>query len=164
MSTPAEDKALEEYMRRKSALSMGYRKLYVEAPPPELDQAVKTRAKRALRWLIPGIVSLTAAVVLIFGTIYVLQKWLDALVAREAELKKEYAELVEKKRQEDAKKPVLVAIDAQTLQPIAGGPGSVVQMTREQWRDYIESLRRAGQQADADAQLALYRKAYPTGP
>jgi hypothetical protein len=160
VSTPAEDKALEEYLRRKSALSMGYRKLYIEAPPPELDQAVKARAKRALRWLIPGIVSLVAAIGLIFGTIYVLQKWLDALVAREQALKQEYAEIMEKKRQEELKKPMLVAIDAETLTPKT----VVVQMTREQWRAHIESLRSAGKIAEADAELARYREAYPTGP
>jgi hypothetical protein len=139
---------------------MGYRKLYIEAPPPELDQAVKARAKRALRWLIPGIASFTIAVVLIFGTIYVLQQWLDALVAREAVLKKEYAELMEKKRQEELKKPLLVAIDADTLTPKT----IVVQMTREQWRAHIESLRSAGKNAEADAELARYRQDYPTGP
>jgi hypothetical protein len=145
---------------------MGYRKLYIEAPPPELDQAVKARAKRALRWLIPGIVSLTAAVVLIFGTIYVLQQWLDKLVAREAELKREYAELMEKKRLEEAKKPVVVAVDAQNMSPLVPGDQQsvVVRMTREQWRAHINSLYAEGKQKEADAELILYRQAYPTGP
>ena len=57
MSEQLEDKELEEYLRRKSALSLGYKRIYIEAPPQELDRAVAARARRALRWLGPALVA-----------------------------------------------------------------------------------------------------------
>lgn len=158
MTTPVEDKALEEYLRRKSALSMGYRKLYVEAPPPELDRAVKARAKRALRWLLPGLVAFTITASMICGLYFATHTWVSLMVQRERELQEEYKALLEKKRQEDLKKPVVVTIDASKMERTES---KTVQMTRKQWRDYIEALRKAGWQEESDLELARYRIAYP---
>jgi len=159
VSDPVEDKELDDYLRRKSALSLGYKKIYLEAPPPELDRAVKERAKRALRWLLPGIVSLGIALAMVFSVNYAIQQWLGAMVAAEKNLKRLQAEQDEAQRKEDLNKPVVVAIDAQSLSAPTQNQASA--LSREQWLAQIEALRRAGKKTEADTELRRLQAAYP---
>ncbi len=156
VNEPADDKLLEDYLHRKSALSLGYRKVYVEAPPPELDRAVKARAKRALRWLLPAVFSLTLAIAVLIGINTGIHKWLDAMVDAERNLKKLRAEQAAEKRTTELEGPVVVAIDANS-QPSTSNRTR----TRSEWLAEIEALRKAGRHEEADAELRKLQAAYP---
>ena len=155
MSDPADDRILEDYLHRKSALSMGYRRVYIEAPPPELDRAVTARARRALRWLIPAILSVAIAFTLILGINMGVGKWVTAMKGAEKNLerlKKEHDERVEAERM---RQPVAL-IDAATLK------SGAAPLPRAQWLAKIKQLRAAGKNAEADAEQARLQITYPT--
>ncbi|HVF18322.1 MAG TPA: hypothetical protein VNA21_15480 [Steroidobacteraceae bacterium] len=89
MTQPQDDKTLEEYLHRDSAVSQHYRKLDVDVVPPALDSAVLAQASEALRashtkkkpawtrWSAP--LALAATVVL--GVAIVLEIGVDERVA-----------------------------------------------------------------------------------
>jgi hypothetical protein len=157
LSDPADDRTLEDYLHRKSALSMGYRRVYVEAPPPELDRAVTARARRALRWIVPGILAVAISLTLILGINVGVGKWVVAMKGAEKNLerlKKEHEARVEAER---TKQPVAL-IDAASLQ------ASTAPLPREQWLAKIKRLRAAGKNAEADAEQKRLQATYPTPP
>jgi hypothetical protein len=117
VSDPADEKHLRDYLHRKSALSMGYRKAYVEAPPPELDQAVKARARRALRWLGPAAIAGLITFIMIASLILGVGKWMQAMVAAERNIKAIQKQQEEERLKEELSKPVTVVIDEQSLAP-----------------------------------------------
>jgi hypothetical protein len=155
VTEPVEDKLLEDYLRRKSAISMGYKRIYVEAPPPELDRAVKARAERALRWLVPALISATLAFTVFFTINAGIHKWMDAMVSAERNLKQLRVEQQERERKEALEKPIVVAIDASSLNSVTPTP------TREAWLAEIAALRQAGKQAEADAEQQRMEAAFP---
>jgi hypothetical protein len=167
VSTPAEDKDLEEYLRRKSALSLGYKKIYLEAPPPELDRAIAARARRALRWLVPGILSAVIAIGLVVGINVGVNNLLTVTVQAERtqiRLRKEREEELERER---AKQPISVMIDAKDIRIEEAKKNAeklkAEQAAREQWLAKIETLKRAGKQSEAEAELRKFNKEYPPG-
>jgi len=114
-----DDPDLRNYLQRKSALSMGYRKAYVEAPPPELDQAVKARARRALRWLGPAAIAGLITFVLVGGLIFGVGKWMQAMVAAERNIKEIRKQQAAERLEEQRKQPVTVIIGPDTIDPSA---------------------------------------------
>jgi len=146
---------LEEYLHRKSAISMGYRRIYVEAPPPELDRTVTARARRALRWLVPGAVATLIAVTLIVAVNFSVTKYMSLLVNAQKTMERMDVERQKKEEEERAKQPVSVIVDPSQLQQ------SNVRPTREQWLARIDTLKRAGRQAEAQEELKKLRAAYP---
>jgi hypothetical protein len=165
VSTPAEDKDLEEYLRRKSALSLGYKKIYLEAPPPELDRAIAARARRALRWLVPGILSAVIAIGLVVGINVGVNNLLTVTVNAERtqiRLRKEREEELERER---ASQPISVMIDAKDIAKEEAKKNAeklkAEQAARAQWLDKIETLKREGKQAEAEAELRKFNRAYP---
>src|SRR5215831_17692476 len=96
VSDPSEDRMLEEYLHRKSAISMGYRRIYVEAPPPELDRTVTARARRALRWLVPGAIATVIAITLVLGVNYTVTKYMSLLVGAQKNIERLEAERQQK--------------------------------------------------------------------
>jgi hypothetical protein len=165
VSTPAEDKDLEEYLRRKSALSLGYKKIYLEAPPPELDRAITARARRALRWLVPGILSAIIAIGLVVGINVGVNNLLTVTVNAERtqnRLRKEREEELERER---ASQPISVMIDAKDIAKEEAKKNAeklkAEQAARAQWLDKIETLKREGKQAEAEAELRKFNRAYP---
>jgi len=163
VSDPVEDKALEEYLRRKSALSLGYRKIYIEAPPEELDRAIAARARRALRWLVPGILSACIAIGLIFSLDLGVTKLMRATVKAEQNVLKMRQEQKEQAERERLSQPISVVIDAKNIaQEVAREEAAKAEaLLREQWLEKIEALKTAGKQAEADAELLRFQAAYP---
>jgi len=166
VSEPAEDKALEEYLRRKSALSMGYKRLYVEeTTPPELDRAVTARARRALRWLVPALLAGGIAVALITAANFGVNAWMGAMVAAEKNLKERREAQRKKQDEERAKQPVTVIIDANANPPQAtvdtAARKQIDQIARTEWIEKIETLKREGKTAEANEELKRFQQAYP---
>jgi hypothetical protein len=165
VSTPAEDKDLEEYLRRKSALSLGYKKIYIEAPPPELDRAIAARARRALRWLVPGIISAAIAITLVVGINMGVTNLLTVTVNAERTQKRLRQEREERLERERASQPISVMIDAKDIAKqeakSAAEKLKAEQAAREQWLAKIEVLKREGKQAEAEAELLNFNKAHP---
>jgi len=112
VNEPGDDPDLRNYLHRKSALSMGYRKAYVEAPPPELDQAVKARARRALRWLGPAALAGLITFLLVASLILGVGKWMQAMVAAERNIKEIRKQQTEERLEQQRNQPVTVVIDA----------------------------------------------------
>lgn len=158
MNEPVEDKELIDYLHRKSALSMGYRKVYLEAPPPEVDRAIKARARRALRWLGPALLSVGIAFFLISGLTVGVGNFMTVLVQ------------ADRRNKEALRPPITVAIDASTLQsetPANEGAAKnskVERLTREQWLAKIAALKKSGKQAEAEAEQQRLDAAYPPPP
>ena len=166
MTTPAEDKDLEDYLRRKSALSLGYKKIYIEAPPPELDRAIAARARRALRWIVPAIISAAIAISLIASVNIAINKLMQASVIAErnaVKLRDERKALLERER---LNQPIGVMTDAKNITIQEAQAARAAQKLREtrardEWLAEIEALRRQGKNATADAELYRLNKAYP---
>jgi hypothetical protein len=160
VSTPAEDKDLEEYLRRKSALSLGYKKIYIEAPPEELDRAITARARRALRWLVPGVLSLCIALGLVVG----INVGVDRLVTVSVKAEQNAARLKaerEKQREEDrAKQPVAVVIDASNIEAQAQKDATERAEDQKIWLEKIEELRKAGKTKEADIETQIFNETY----
>jgi hypothetical protein len=160
VSDPVEDRLLEDYLHRKSALSMGYKKVYVEAPPEELDRAVKARAKRALRWLIPGTLSLLIGLSLVFGVNYGVYNWLNAAKQAEKAMEQRRAERrrlqqqQERERIERGEEPIMIITPTEPP-PSQSNP---TPLTREQWLNKIDALRRAGKSAEAEAEWQQFQQ------
>lgn len=166
MSTPAEDKDLEDYLRRKSALSLGYKKIYVESPPPELDRAITARARRALRWIVPAIISAAIAVGVIVSLNIGVSKVMQASVIAERNAVKLREERKAQQEAERLKQPIGVMVDASNIAPQEQKAAEEAQKKKEQaaraaWLAEIESLRRQGKNARADAELRRMNAAYP---
>ncbi len=168
VSEPRDDKALEEYLRRKSALSMGYKKIYVEAPPVELDRAIAARARRALRWLVPGILAACIALGLMVVVNIGVSKLMQATVSAERNALKIRKEQNEELERERARQPIAVVIDAKDIPKeeareaaAAAEELKIKVAAREQWLAKIEALKRDGKQAEADAELRRFQKTYP---
>lgn len=167
MTEPAEDKALEEYLRRKSALSMGYRRLYIEeAPPPELDRAVTARARRALRWLVPALLAVAMGAALIMAANFGVNAWMDAMVVMEKSLKERREERRKQIEKERAEQPVTVVIDAKDIaaQQLADAAAreKADQIARTEWLAKIEALKREGKTAEAETEQRRFEQAYPS--
>jgi len=166
VSTPAEDKDLEEYLRRKSALSLGYKKIYVEAPPPELDRAITARARRALRWLVPAIISAGIAVSLIVGVNYAISELMKVSIIAERNAVKLREERKAQQEAERLKQPIGVMVDANNIAPQEAKAAQDKQkkreqLARDQWLVEIDTLRKQGKHATADAELRRLNAAYP---
>lgn len=159
MSDPVDDRILEEYLHRKSALSMGYRRVYVEAPPAELDRAITARARRALRWLVPGALSVGIVCVVFVGLNLGVGKLMGTMKSAEQQMNRIKEERKQREEQERLNGPVTVIVDPQSLgAPRAESPA---QLTREQWLANIDALRRAGKTAEAEAELRRLNAIYP---
>jgi hypothetical protein len=143
----ADDKELIDYLHRKSALSMGYKKVYIEAPPAELDRAIKARARRALKFLVPGILATCIAFGLVGGLIVGVDKFMGVAVK------------VERRNKALENPPVTVEINipatAKNEKPAS------TQLTREQWQKKIDALNEAGKTTEAQAELRRFKKVYP---
>lgn len=156
MSDPGEDKLLEDYLHRKSALSMGYRRVYVETPPPELDRSIEARARRALRWLLPGLLAAVIAIGFAYSINIGVNRYMGAMLGAEKNIQRTNKEIAEQAEKERLSAPISVIID-----PAALAKDSSAQPTREQWLAKIDALKRAGKKAEADAELKKLRAAYP---
>lgn len=166
MTEPAEDKALEEYLRRKSALSMGYKRLYIEeAPPPELDRAVTARARRALRWLLPALLAIGMGVALITAANFGVNAWMKAMVVMEKSLKERREERRKQIEKERAEQPIGVVIDANDIAKQeaadAAAREQIDRIARTAWLEKIEALKREGKAGEAEAELQRFQQAYP---
>jgi hypothetical protein len=166
VTEPTEDKALEEYLRRKSALSMGYRRMYIEeAPPPELDRAITARARRALRWLAPALVAAVMAVALIGAANYGVKAWMNAMVVMEKSMKQRRDERQKQLEKERAEQPIGVVIDADDIPKQdaadAAAREQIDRIARAAWLEKIEALKREGKTEEAEAEMQRFRQAYP---
>ena len=168
MSEPRDDKALEEYLRRKSALSMGYKKIYVEAPPVELDRAIAARARRALRWLVPGLLAAVIALGLMVVVNIGVSRLMQATVSAERNALRVRKEQKEELERERARQPITVVIDAKDIPKeqareaaAAAEELKIRTAAREHWLAKIEALERDGKQAEADAELRRFQETYP---
>jgi hypothetical protein len=166
VSTPAEDKDLEEYLRRKSAISLGYKKIYVEAPPPELDRAITARARRALRWIVPAIISAAIAVGVIVALNVGVNRVMQASVIAERNAVKLREERKAQQEIERLKQPIGVMVDANDIAPEEAKAAQAAQKKREraardQWLAEIEALQRKGKNSKAAAELHRMNAAYP---
>ncbi len=165
-----DDRILEDYLARKSALSMGYRRVYVEAPPEELDRAITARARRALKWLVPGVLAAAVAFTLVIGINVGIKGLMNSMVGAEQNInarKKLAREAAERARLEA---PVSVIIDPKELstarhevQTTASQTSSQLTRdhTREQWLARIETLKRRGKLTEANQELKRFQAAYP---
>lgn len=166
MTEPAEDKALEEYLRRKSALSMGYKRMYIEeAPPPELDRAITARARRALRWLAPALVAIVMAVALIAAANYGVKAWMNAMVVMEKSMKQRREERQKQIDKQRAETPIGVVIDADDIPKQeaadAAAREQIDRIARAAWLEKIEALKSEGKIEEAEAELQKFQQAYP---
>jgi hypothetical protein len=166
VTTPAEDKDLEDYLRRKSALSLGYKKIYIEAPPPELDRAIAARARRALRWLVPAVISAAIAIGIVVSANFAVTKLMQASVMAERNAVKLRDERKAQQERERLTQPVGVVIDAKNIAEQEAKAQAAVQKQKEkagrdEWLAEIEALRRQGKNATADAELRRLNAAYP---
>jgi hypothetical protein len=165
VSTPAEDKDLEDYLRRKSALSLGYKKLYIEAPPAELDRAIAARARRALRWLVPGILAAVIGIGLVVGINVGVHNFVTVAVKAEKNTARIRAENKAELERQRASEPIAVMIDAKNIASQeakeAAEKQKAEQAAREQALIKIEALKREGKQKEADAELLRLQQAYP---
>jgi hypothetical protein len=151
------DKMLDDYLRGDAPLTRAYREIAREEPPARLDAAILAQAKAAVaprrggkpRWLMP--LSLAATVALAVGV--------ALFMAREGAgpLPPETV---------PAAKPDTSAAPAPKAPRFDARDVAVPQKlkTPEQWLADIEALRKLGLDADADAQLAEFRKHYPDYP
>lgn len=160
MSTPAEDKDLEEYLRRKSALSLGYKKIYIEAPPEELDRAITARARRALRWLVPGVLSLLIALGLVVGINVGVDRLVTVSVKAEKNAVRIKAEREKQIAEERAKQPVAVVIDASNIEAQAQKDAAERAEDQKIWLEKIEELRKAGKTKEADLETQIFNEKY----
>ena len=160
MSTPAEDKDLEEYLRRKSALSLGYKKIYIEAPPEELDRAITARARRALRWLVPGVLSLLIALGLVVGINVGVDRLVTVSVKAEKNAVRIKAEREKQREEERAKQPVAVVIDASNIEAQAQKDAKERAEDQKIYLEKIEELRKAGKTKEADIETQIFNEKY----
>jgi hypothetical protein len=166
VTTPAEDKDLEDYLRRKSALSLGYKKIYIEAPPPELDRAIAARARRALRWIVPAVIAAAIAIGIVVSANFAVTKLMQASVMAERNAVKLRDEHRAQQERERLTQPVGVVIDAKNIAEQEAKAQAAVQKQKEkegrdEWLAEIEALRRQGKNATADAELRRLNAAYP---
>jgi len=160
VSTPAEDKDLEEYLRRKSALSLGYKKIYIEAPPEELDRAITARARRALRWLVPGVLSLLIALGLVVGINVGVDRLVTVSVKAEKNAVRIKAEREKQREEERAKQPVAVVIDASNIEAQAQKDAKERAEDQKIYLEKIEELRKAGKTKEADIETQIFNEKY----
>jgi hypothetical protein len=160
VSTPAEDKDLEEYLRRKSALSLGYKKIYIEAPPEELDRAITARARRALRWLVPGVLSLLIALGLVVGINVGVDRLVTVSVKAEQNAVRIKAEREKQIAEERARQPVAVVIDASNIEAQAQKDAAERAEDQKIWLEKIEELRKAGKTKEADIETQIFNEKY----
>ena len=154
MSEPTEDKVLEEYLHRKSAISMGYRRVYLgEAPSPELDKAITARARRALRYLIPGVLAVAIGCTIVIGIQLGVHKWMRAMVAAEANIAKIREEEKAEAERERLKKPIPVVIDAENIAKQEAidqaEQARVDAAVRAAWLEKIDALTKEGKTDEA---------------
>jgi hypothetical protein len=157
VSEPVDDKLLEDYLHRKSALSMGYRRVYIEAPPPELDRTVTARARRALRWLVPGFLAAVIAFGMILGVDRGVTKYVGMMRSAEKNLEHLKQQRQEQEEKERESAPISVIVDPNALIKDNAPP-----LSREAWTAKIESLKRAGRKAEAQEELKKFRSTYPS--
>jgi hypothetical protein len=145
----ADDTELVNYLHRKSALSMGYKKVYVEAPPAELDRAIKARARRALKFLGPAMLSALIALGTFTGLIVGVGKFMDMAVQ------------ADRHKRELENPPVAVDLILETPVITLDKRATPSKLTREQWQEKIETLKAAGKNAEAEAELRRFKEVYP---
>jgi hypothetical protein len=143
----ADDQELTHYLHRKSALSMGYKKVYVEAPPAELDRAIKARARRALKFLGPAMLAALIALGTFGGLIIGVGKFMDAAVQ------------LERHNNEVDNPPV--AVDLTIAAVATDNKPAPVKLSREQWQKKIDSLKKNGKLKEAEAEIGKFKDAYP---
>ncbi len=163
LSDPADDRILQEYLHRKSALSMGYKRVYIEEPPPELDRAVAARARRALRWLLPGILAAVIALGLLLGTSFGITKLVNKMVETEQTVKRIEKERKDQEEKERLASPVSVVIDSGSA-ATGSTTTTATAISREKWLAKIEQLKRTGTAGEVDAEIRRFHDAYPDAP
>lgn len=161
MAEQKPDTLLDGYLRGDAPLTRAYREIAREEPPARLDAAILAQAKAAVaphrggtpRWLVP--LSLAATLALAVGVVL--------FMAREGAgpLPPETTPAPAAKPSAPAPKaapkeaPRFDARDAAIPQKVK---------TPEQWLADIESLRKLGLDAEAEAELAKFRQQYPDHP
>lgn len=181
-----DDRLLDEYLRGDSPLSRAYRETGREEPPAHLDAAILAQAKAAAaprrrgkpRWFMP--LSLAATVVLSVGVVLLLSREGVTPVPMEtpspmpdapalkptaptAPAVVEKAPVVTPKATVVPKEaPAVTPKEAPRFEPRVFTPKEMPAIkTPEQWLAEIETLRKAGRHAEADAQMVEFRKRYP---
>ncbi len=165
MAQRTDDKRLDEYLRGDSPLTRAYRDLGREEPSSSLDARIlaQARGEKAAprggkpRWLMP--LSLAATVVLSVGIVL--------LMTRQGvtPLPTETAPAVEAPAPSATPAPAPKVAPKETPRFEARDVAiPLKQKTPEQWLADIEELRKLGLNAEADEQLAEFRKRYPDYP
>jgi len=161
------DELLDGYLRGDSPLTRAYRETAREEPPVRLDAAILAQAGTGAphrggrpRWLMP--LSLAATVVLAVGVVLFATREGAGPLPSEAPSAPGPTKTPETKVPAP-KAPAVVPKEA----PRFDARDVVVpprEKTPEEWLADIEELRKLGLDADADAQLAEFRKRYPDYP
>lgn len=159
------DERLDEYLRGNSPLTRAYRELDREEPPASLDARIlaQARGERAAprggkpRWLMP--LSLAATIVLSVGIVLFMTRQGATPVPMETAP----AAKPSTPSTAPAPAPKVTPKEAPRFEArdVAVSPK---QKSPEQWLTDIEELRKLGLDAEADAQLAEFRKRYPDYP
>lgn len=168
MTERKHDERLDDYLRGDSPLTRAYREAGREQPPAHLDAALLAQAKAEFlarraskpRWRMP--LSLAATVVLAVGVVLFATREGAGPLPPEAPSAPEPTKAPETKVPAP-KAPAVVPKEAPRFdaRDVAVPPR---EKTPEEWLADIEELRKLGLDADADAQLAEFRKRYPDYP
>lgn len=167
-----DDRLLDEYLRGDSTLARVYRAGASDAPPAALDASILAQARNEHaprrggkpRWFMP--LSLAATVVLSVGVVLFMARQGAGPLPPEAPDTKAPAPVVTPKTvvvPKDA--PAVTPKETPRFEPRVFTPKEMPAVkTPEQWLGEIEALRRRGRHAEADAQLAEFRKRHPDYP
>ncbi len=166
MAQRTDDKRLEEYLRGESPLTRAYRETGREEPPASLDARILAEARGGKaaprggkpRWLMP--LSLAATVVLSVGIVLFMARQGATPVPMET-APVETTPVPAAKPSAPAPKVVPKESPRFEARDAAIPPR---QKTPEKWLADIEELRKLGLHAEADEQLAEFRKRYPDYP
>lgn len=172
MAQRTDDKRLDEYLRGDSPLTRAYREVGREEPPASLDARILAEARGGKaaprggkpRWLMP--LSLAATVVLSVGIVlFMTRQGATPLPMESAPVAEVPAPAAKPSTSSAAPAPAPKAAPREAPRFEARDvaiPSRV--KTPEQWLADIEELRKLGLDAEADAQLAEFRKRYPDYP
>lgn len=174
------DKQLDEYLKKDSPLTRAYGGIGREEPPAALDARILAEARAAVgparggkpRWLMP--LALAATVVLSVGVVMFMARQGAGPLPPEALPVPET-----KTATPPAAEKTLVVTPKATVTPKEAPVAAPREKPRfearevtippkvktpEQWLAEIEALRRAGKHAEAEAELAEFRRRYPQYP
>lgn len=163
MTEHKQDDRLDTYLRGDSSLSQAYRETGREEPSARLDAAIlaQARGEKTIprggtpRWRMP--LSLAATVALAVGVALFATREGAGPLAPEAPSVSGPGSVPE------AKTPSAVPKESPRFDAREAAP-TAREKTPEEWLADIEALRKLGLDADADAQLAEFRKRYPDYP